>query len=141
MILSGESEILTDKGLFPLSHFDDKPVRVWNGIQFLEVRPKKITTEDTMNTFCFCCIYSYEEGRFIPFGTEVVGEGFKLKVENNLFIHACDIEAGRSIEDYSSNNGDRYRAIFLNSLKQSEGEIFEIKENIGLMVDSILVYN
>ena len=145
MILSGDSEILTPKGEFPLSFLEDKLTKVWDGSSWLEAKPKRILeTNQPIYESQFICTFSYEGMStkvWIPFESRLVGN-FNI-LNRSISRNISKLEIGSKIDEYEDNQKQKYKCFFSGDLEEISytKELFKFEEKIKLIVNGLMITN
>lgn len=108
LCVAGDTEILTDKGYFPIIDLVGQPVNVWNGEEFSETTVMKTGEDQTLYTVgvAYKSLASGSVWAAMPTSVLVCTEYHKWYLEDGTEVRTSDLSLGDKLLGWTSPEGD-----------------------------------
>lgn len=146
MITSGDTEIKTINGDFPISFFGNKKCEIWNGESFSKIRVEKVNQETAIFKYQFGCSFTYDGMKLevgVPFETHIWCDEFRYKDNFGNIFESSLLETGEFIKGYSDDNGRYYKCFYtcISEMKKTSENLFFIPNNSPILANDLLIYS
>lgn len=147
MIFTGDAEVTTKEGDFPIYLLENKKTPIWTGHEFLELEFKKYYNNIKLNNYNFSCYYTYEgiseHSSGISFDTSFWSDGFDFKNKNGYIQNSKDLIIGDYLFKYFDNKESLYTAIFtgISEEKTTKENIYYIEKKTSIIIDGVQIIN